>query len=152
MISLILVTIRKEIFSFSRAPLLICFIADICFIVNTTSFRLPTILFALGHTLYAWNMFDNLRYVMYLILLLVAMISYNDMMALISLYTLIISSNIIYTTLVSNRIHVAGYWLFGLSDLLIYIRDFQGHWPWSNVILSVIILLLYFAGQYLLTL
>ena len=136
----------QNIFSWERLPLLICFVADACFIANPEYFRTPTIIFAIGHTFYAYNLFCNWLYVLYLIGLISIMIRYDNTKVLLGIYALILFSNMIHSMVDSHWHHIGGYWMFGVSDLLLYIRDFHRDFAYSNYM----VLGLYFSGQYFL--
>jgi hypothetical protein len=101
--------------------LLICLFADGLFILWPDRFYYPVILFSISHYLYAGELVPdhNLHYIY--IPLLVAIIlcwSPSSKFRMFALYASLIVLNTVVT-------RAFGYFLFALSDALLYIRDFK---------------------------
>lgn len=138
------------------SALMLSLLADLCFIIWPERFYLPVVLFSLSHALYMEIFLDLesdtiTRFALSLQLMLVVF----DRRHLIMNYAAMIGTCLLATGfayLMEGRqsrkglLFFLGYLLFGLSDLLLYIRDFKTRFPLDDYL----VLTLYYVAQVLL--
>ena len=128
-----------------RIPLLLSFVGDILFVLHPDSYYHPVLAFTLSHLVYGALLgFPSQCVAMILVAFNVTLMS--PKMAL-PLYTMVLGMNIFLAVdrhgLTSNA--GIGYVLFGISDILIYIRDFMSKKFYGDHIIS---LSLYFISHF----